>query len=603
MSTPQIAQGLAGLGRNGDSVLVHMQPQEVMGLQAIAHANGTSLTTNPDTGMPEAFSLGGFFRQLLPVAAGFGVNLIPGAGQLASPLVMGALAGATVGAATSEDPLMGAITGGLGGASGGGLGEAFAKTGLETAVQNTALPEIAAQQTGPAFAQQLQNVNTAALEGMGSSQFISPFTQTGEFGVSTAGSMVSPAAPYAGSQGAMVTNAIPANPAANYLKPTTTEIGGANLYSAPQQTFGQNLETAGRGIGDLFQKGGFDRFKNAIGAESDLGAAMKIGMPLGGAVLGGLEPEDLYGPGVAPERKKYRGLNLDYDTGLRLAEGGKVPGSRLNLREEQQEQQAQIQPVQQPQPQPQTELGLAALKPNQENEVKIEIAQPQVAPQETPILGLAQQEGIPAAMQQLGGQGVDFEKLYGRTQGAMAPQPMQPIRGYGPDGRRMAAGGAIQQGGLMDLYGASDSQATAPVSSSGYGLGRLSSLVNENALNRAQQGSYAAGGGLEDGGFVIPADVVSGLGNGSTDAGLAVLAKKYGAKAIKGPGDGMSDDIHTTINGKEKARVADGEAYIPRAIVKKMGGPEKLYAMMDRVRKARTGTTKQGKEINPHKLT
>jgi hypothetical protein len=95
---------------------------------------------------------------------------------------------------------------------------------------------------------------------------------------------------------------------------------------------------------------------------------------------------------------------------------------------------------------------------------------------------------------------------------------------------------------------------------------------------------------------------VSGLGNGSTDAGLAVLAKKYGAKPIKGKGDGMSDSIPTTIEGKEKARVADGEAYIPKAIVKKMGGPQKLYAMMDRVRQARTGTKKQGKQINPNRL-
>ena len=53
------AQGLASLGRGGDSTLVHMQPREVAGLQQLAQANGTSLTRNPMTGMPEAFSLGG----------------------------------------------------------------------------------------------------------------------------------------------------------------------------------------------------------------------------------------------------------------------------------------------------------------------------------------------------------------------------------------------------------------------------------------------------------------------------------------------------------------------------------------------------------------
>jgi len=164
-----------------------------------------------------------------------------------------------------------------------------------------------------------------------------------------------------------------------------------------------------------------------------------------------------------------------------------------------------------------------------------------------------------------------------------------------------AAGGTVQQGGLMDLYGVNDSQYGPAISQQGYGLGRLNTLAAQQSQAKAEMGQYAKGGGLEEGGFVIPADVVSGLGNGSTDAGLAVLAKKYGAKPIKGKGDGMSDSIPTTIEGKEKARVADGEAYIPKAIVKKMGGPEKLYAMMDRVRKARTGTTKQGKEINPNR--
>jgi hypothetical protein len=107
-----------------------------------------------------------------------------------------------------------------------------------------------------------------------------------------------------------------------------------------------------------------------------------------------------------------------------------------------------------------------------------------------------------------------------------------------------------------------------------------------------------ATGGLKEGSFVVPADVVAHLGNGSSDAGLKMLAKKYGATPIKGDGDGMSDSIPTTIGGKQPARVADGEAVIPAEVVKKVG-PNKLYRMMDQVRKARTGTTKQGKEINP----
>jgi len=107
-------------------------------------------------------------------------------------------------------------------------------------------------------------------------------------------------------------------------------------------------------------------------------------------------------------------------------------------------------------------------------------------------------------------------------------------------------------------------------------------------------------GGLQDGGFVLPADVVAHLGNGSTAAGQKILAKGLGARPIKGHGDGMSDSIPTTIEGKQPARVADGEAYVPAEKVKEVG-PKRLYKMMDKVRQARTNTTRQAPAINPSK--
>lgn len=133
------------------------------------------------------------------------------------------------------------------------------------------------------------------------------------------------------------------------------------------------------------------------------------------------------------------------------------------------------------------------------------------------------------------------------------------------------------------------------------------------ALNAANQASerkqpeeapaqqMAKGGivGLQDGGFVVPADVVSHLGNGSSRAGINHLARK-GAMPIQGRGDGMSDSNRTTINGRQPAAVADGEAYFPPKQVENMGGADRLYAMMDKIRKDRTGTTKQGKQINPN---
>jgi hypothetical protein len=64
----QSPQGLASLGRNGDTMLVHMNPTEVAGLQSLAMAHGGSLTINPNTGMPEAFNLGGQGRAQLLLA-------------------------------------------------------------------------------------------------------------------------------------------------------------------------------------------------------------------------------------------------------------------------------------------------------------------------------------------------------------------------------------------------------------------------------------------------------------------------------------------------------------------------------------------------------
>jgi len=112
----------------------------------------------------------------------------------------------------------------------------------------------------------------------------------------------------------------------------------------------------------------------------------------------------------------------------------------------------------------------------------------------------------------------------------------------------------------------------------------------------------AKGGLLESGGFVIPADVVSHLGNGSSEAGLKLLAQRTGAAPIKGKGDGMSDSIKTTIDGHQPARVANEEARLTKSQVEALGGAKKLYAMMDKIRQARTGSKEQGKQIDPSKF-
>jgi len=78
-----------------------------------------------------------------------------------------------------------------------------------------------------------------------------------------------------------------------------------------------------------------------------------------------------------------------------------------------------------------------------------------------------------------------------------------------------------------------------------------------------------------------------------------------GGRMLKGPGDGMSDSIPASIAGKRPARLAEGEFVVPADVVSHLGngstdaGAKQLYAMMNKVRQARTGRKAQGREINP----
>jgi hypothetical protein len=80
-----------------------------------------------------------------------------------------------------------------------------------------------------------------------------------------------------------------------------------------------------------------------------------------------------------------------------------------------------------------------------------------------------------------------------------------------------------------------------------------------------------------------------------------------GGQLLKGPGDGMSDSIPAKIGHKQPARLADGEFVVPADVVSHLGngstdaGAKHLYKMMDRIRQDRTGRKAQGKQINPAK--
>jgi hypothetical protein len=109
-----VAAGLASLGRGEDSVLIHMTPGEVAGLQQLAMAHGGSLTTNPHTGLPEA----GFLKNLLPTVLGIGATML--SGGAITPLMAGLGVGALQAARTGD--LGKGLMAGLGAFGGGHLG-------------------------------------------------------------------------------------------------------------------------------------------------------------------------------------------------------------------------------------------------------------------------------------------------------------------------------------------------------------------------------------------------------------------------------------------------------------------------------------------------
>lgn len=129
---------------------------------------------------------------------------------------------------------------------------------------------------------------------------------------------------------------------------------------------------------------------------------------------------------------------------------------------------------------------------------------------------------------------------------------------------------------------------------------------NENLYARNNATLYAAGGGVDS------LDDQTGMPNRSPVDGLAMGGMGYAAggtaRFLSGGGDGMSDSIPATIEGKQEARLADGEFIISSDVVSGLGngsskaGAKQLYAMMDRVRAARTGKKKQAPAVNARKL-
>ena len=347
------AQGLASLGRGGDSTLVHMQPQEVAGLQQLAQSNGTSLTRNPMTGYPEAFSLGGVLKAAAPIAVG---AMMPGFG---TAIAAGALTGGTIAAATGDDVLAGAVSGGFGGASGSGFGEAFAgvpeaatATGTATSNMGQQLAADAAYTGSLGGMQPLDAVANIGVpsSSIGASQLntLNPMGGAGASPFNTSG-MYKANVGQGQLQTSMMTPKASMNPfKADALSGTSPAGRGYNKFMDNVSDITGTDEMRPIGDGENMLTPGFQLIDGkpmvATGERisgSFLDKAKMLGAPVSSMGIGGLEasdfinetnfddPRDKYDPRSKLNLSRDTGISeaMSRDTGLRLlAKGGYLKG-------------------------------------------------------------------------------------------------------------------------------------------------------------------------------------------------------------------------------------------------------------------------------------
>lgn len=525
MSIHTLAKHVQNSGRGNDSMLVHMTPNEVHGLQALAKAHGGSLTINPKTGLPEA----GFLEQVLPIVAMAAATYftagaaapalsaaLAGEGALAAGTVTtaggalaGGLAGAGVGAlgaaAQGKDVGKGALYGGLGGAISGGMG---AYGGGESAAVESAKE---AAQT----AQASQAVNTGA--------------QLTDVTKQMAGSG---GAPQVNPEG-LSYNPGPGYGSAQSGPPTPQQLADTKAFTStlPPQT-----QTVPPSYYSTMSTPGKLMTQALPGITSDIGMnTPNVKMP----GTEGYSSQDTLSDnfqGYTPPRPNpyYRAQYTRYAANgglMALAGGGPVEQMTQNMMGGQGNMYPQSQ-------QEHTNFATPTQMP-----ASAEVIRSDYDAKTNPYTGVMMNKGG------------DVTK---KKKEAADLTPESRLASYDPYNAGIA------------MVNNARNQAS------------LTGLPLPPAAMRTLGGvPVAAGGGL------------ASLG-GYSDGG----------RLLKGPGDGMSDNIPAQIGSKQPARLADGEFVVPADVVSHLGngstdaGAKRLYAMMDKVRQARTGKKKQAPEVN-----
>ena len=540
MGLHHTAHYLRGKGRGNDTMLVHMTPSEVKGLQAIALRHGGSLTINPDTGLPEA----GFLEQILPIVAAAGLTYLT-AGA-AAPTLTAALGGSTMAGGIAAGALSGAaISGGMAAIQGKDAGQAALMGGLGAydAANVFNAPNLLAD-TAQTMATSTPEVATKIAE-QGITQAFPTVNQAGN-----ALAIPNPSVP-----GGFI----------------SSETGQA-LASAPS---GSGL-TAGEMMAGSVRSGPIPPVSSADAAT----AAKTIGSS--GSVTGPVTPS------------YYSGLGADNY----IQKAGIQALPVLGLMQDEQQQVG---------PQDDYQSPLRRLSPNFR---AYEPATPN--PYYEPIRYNYASGGI-TSLQGGGGpvERMSMANTAMNPQGGLYPMGMIDKTQYATPTQRPVSAEMVDEAPAYER--------SSPMLMVGGGVTRLPKgdpglYRDDNPTTRGQDSFTAALTRLNERqkkanikGLPALKAAMQPLGNIEEAAKGGVMSSlggySDGGRMLKGPGDGMSDSIPASIANKQPARLADGEFVVPADVVSHLGngstdaGARKLYSMMDKIRKARTGKKKQAPAV------
>ena len=565
MGLHHTAHYLRSKGRGNDTMLVHMTPGEVKGLQAIALRHGGSLTINPDTGLPEA----GFLEQILPIVAAAGLTYLTagaaaptltaalGGSTMAGGIAAGALSGAAISggmaAIQGKDVGKAALMGGLGGGISGGLG-AYDAANVFNAPNLLSDASQQVVQVNPANAANIMQEGfkvtppptpdvSDVYSGLAGQPTVAPGTLPP--GVApTPGYSATELDAIARGQGVFAegSSALPgsevtgqASLAPGFQQPNIPRPSMQDLFDQEAQTRGGAARTVGIKP---------DTFYSGLGSYEKAGVQA---LP----VLGLLQDEKQQ---VGPE-DKY-----------------KSPLRRLS---------PNFQAYEPPRPNPYYSARYAA---------KGGIMQSYQAG--GPVERMSQMN---TAMNPQGGlypMGMIDKTQYATPiQRPVSSEMVMDTPGYERSNPMlMNTGGAARlPKGDPGIY-RDDNPTTRGQDSFTAALTRLNERQKKANIKGLPELKAVAQplGNIE----AAKGGVMSSLG-GYSDGG----------RMLKGPGDGMSDSIPASIGNKQPARLADGEFVVPADVVSHLGngstdaGARKLYSMMDKIRKARTGKKKQAPAV------